>query len=295
MDCSKIAFAMVVGPNESDIAIDSLESIKFFYQNADIWILDDCTNDGTFFELQRWSEKNGSFLYRNKEPRGYFGLVNSVFYLLSIIANSGIKYAFVVKMDTDACILDTGLEEHSSRLFELYGPGMIGAYRIAANGTTRDFKRQRRNIFLDLIPIGFHRDKKSFRWGLPFYTPYFWKAIKKGYLPGEHVLGGIYILHSETVVELQKDGFLAAIPDKYRAMTIEEDLLVSMGVKGIGHSLIDINQNSNEIVAWIQYKSPLPLSANNLLSMGIMAVHPVKKGKQGDEARLLFKQQRRSG
>ncbi len=95
---------------------------------------------------------------------------------------------------SNACIFDNELEEHFSHLLELYDPSIIEAYRIAANVNISNFRHQRRNIFFALISIGFYKNKKSFRWGLPLYTSYSWKAVKKGYLPGEHVLDGIYVL-----------------------------------------------------------------------------------------------------
>ncbi|MFT5114903.1 MAG: hypothetical protein ACI8P9_004246 [Parasphingorhabdus sp.] len=49
---AKFAVIIAVGPNEQTIVIDILDSVRCYYPNADIWIMDDCTQDGTFELLQ---------------------------------------------------------------------------------------------------------------------------------------------------------------------------------------------------------------------------------------------------
>lgn len=287
MNNKKIAFMMVVGPNESRMAIESLDSIRYFYPNDDIWILDDCTNDGTFNHLKSWAEKNRAFINRNKKPNGYLGLVNSLFSLFLDILNSGIDYEIIIKMDTDAYILSSDLKKHIIDLFEENGPGMMGSYKFSPNGNTRDFKKQFRNIILDIIPIGIDKYRKSIRIGSSFIAPFFIKALKNGYLPGEHVLGGMYALHYKTLLGLKEIGFFNSVNKKYRGLTLE-DILISLGVKALGHKLIDINVNKNNPITWLQYKPPIPLEASEILRKGIMAVHPLKNNNQGNEFRAVF-------
>lgn len=87
-----VACARVVGPSEGLMAHDSLESDRAYYPNADIWIVDDCTTDGTYECLARWTVAFGARLLRISHSLRYVGLVNSVSRLSSVIAASGIFY-----------------------------------------------------------------------------------------------------------------------------------------------------------------------------------------------------------
>ena len=55
---------------------------------------------------------------------------------------------------------------------ESVGPGIVGAYRVAPSGVAREFGRIRRNMILDLLPVGLHKDRRSIRIGRPFWTAY---------------------------------------------------------------------------------------------------------------------------
>jgi alpha-glucuronidase len=59
-------------------------------------------------------------------------------------------------------------------------------------------------------------------------------------------------------------------------------LLVSIGVKAVGHALIDINDPvSCGIQTWLQYPPPFPLSAQEVVARRYLAIHPVKNTPEG--------------
>jgi hypothetical protein len=281
LDASRTVFVMVVGPGESEIALDSLDRIAAFEPEAEAWVLDDCTDDGTYEALVRWGRGHArSRILQNPESRGYRGIARSMFGMLSEIAAEPGVPGLVVKIDPDTCLLAPGVCDLMRGRLAAGGAGMVGAYRMSPTGAMREFGRIRRNMLLDLLPVGLHKDRQSVRVGRPYWAPFVSRARRNGYELGEHVLGALSGLHGATLRGLRDAGFLA-IPDDYRALTVEEDVLLGLGAKAIGHQLMDINADPAKPDVWIQFRPPVPIGADELLRRGIRAVHPVKMSADG--------------
>jgi hypothetical protein len=278
------------------MATDTLDAVSHYWPAANLWLLDDCTDDETFGAIEAWSRDHGAQLLRNPTPQGYHGLAQSVFTLYRAIAAHSVTVPtdFVLKLDPDACILGAELEHDLRSRFAANGPGIVGAYRVQADGRGREWRRQRRNMLLDLLlPIGPHKSWRALRIGRPYWAHYLRSARRNGYVFGEHVLGGAYAIHTSTVRALNASGFLD-IPARYRGLTVEEDVLLGLGAKAIGHGLIDIGTDLTRSPAWIQFRSPLPLAAETFLARGVRVVHPVKDSSDGAVMRTVFRQHRRS-
>ncbi len=284
LDASRAVFVMVAGPGESEIAVDSLDRIAAFEPEAEVWVLDDCTDDGTYEALVQWGRGHAqSRILRNPEPRGYRGIARSMFGMLSELAAERGVPGLVVKIDPDTCLLAPGVSDLMRARLATGGPragGIAGAYRMSPTGSMREFGRIRRNMLLDLLPIGLHKDRQSVRVGRPYWAPFVPRARGNGYEFGEHVLGALSGLHGATLRGLSDAGFLA-IPDDYRALTVEEDVLLGLGAKAIGHRLIDVNADPARPDVWIQFRPPVPIGADELTRRGIRAVHPVKMSADG--------------
>ncbi len=293
--CSpQVTFLMVVGPGEGTLATDTLEGIAACEPAATAWVLDDCTRDGTYEILERWAVGHpGTRVLRNPRPRGYRGIAGSFFSLLRAVAQEPRVPEIVLKVDPDTCIVAPGVVDLVRQRFAAVGPGISGAYRIGASGGRRHFGHLRRNMLLDLLPIGVHKDRRSLRVGLPFWTRYLRAARRHGYELGEHVLGALSAMHGETVGALRESGFLDSLPDDYRALTVEEDVLLGLGTKAVGHQLIDINTDPLDPRVWIQFRPPVPHDADALVERGILAVHPVKATPDGERMRAAFRARRR--
>ena len=289
----RVIFVMAVGPGEGKIAVDSLDSMAAFEPEAEAWILDDCTIDGTYDALVRWAADHPrSRVLRNPEPRGYRGIARSMFSLLSAIAAEPVTPGLVIKIDPDTCVIGPGLVDLIRRRLTADGPGIVGAYRVAANGSAREFRRIRRNMILDLMPGGLHKDRHSIRVGRPFWARYLAAARRNGYEFGEHVLGALSGIHGATLRALSDSGYFDRIPPRYRALTVEEDVLLGLATKAVGHQLLDINVDPARPDVWIQFRPPLPIDAAQLLQQGIRAVHPVKLSPEGETMRAEFKLRR---
>jgi len=283
-------FFMVVGPDEGVLAADTLDSIMACEPASDIWMLDDCTTDGTYELLNQWAAAHpGTRVLRNPTRRGYRGIATSVFSLLEAIAQQPPVPDLIIKVDPDTFLIATGTVDLMRRRFAEVGPGIVGPYRIGANGGARTFGRLRRNMLLDLLPLGVHKDRHSVRVGFPFWAGYLSAARRHGYEMGEHVLGALSGMHGDTLRAIHDSGFLAAIPDPYRALTVEEDVLLGLATKSVGHQLIDITHDPAEARVWIQFRPPIPQTASALLERHMLAVHPLKASAEGEAMRAALR------
>ena len=288
-----VAFGMAVGPGEGRMALDTLESVATFFPDATRWIVDDCTCDGTYELLGRWVATNGGHLLRNAFPRGYRGIASSFYALLATIARQEPTLDMAIKIDPDTCLLGGDLLARFRQRFAEYGPGMVGAYRVGAGGRPRVFGHIRRNMLVDLLlPVGPHKTWRSLRVGLPYWARFLARARSHGYVFGEHVLGALAAIHGDTLRALADSGFLQ-VPPRFRALTVQMDVLLGLGVRSVGHNLIDLDSAPPAPASvWLQFLPPIPVSADVLVERGILAVHPVKNTPEGDAMRDVFRRQR---
>jgi hypothetical protein len=285
---SHIAFAMVVGPGEAEIAIDTLEGILHFYPNAELWIRNDKSSDGTWEALDKWAKGKAVHLSRNPVIQGYHGIAKSFCDLLLAIVESGTTPEFVVKIDPDAVLLKRGLVEAFQAKFATLGPGLCGVYKIGADGGLRDTRMHFRDILMDSLPIGLGHDR-AIRWKLIFYFKHLIRALRHGYAIGENIQGGTMALHGRTLAALAESGFLA-VPTRYIGRLRFEDILLALGAKSVGHGLHSINDHPDKVVAWVRPGRLHGFTADELLDKGYFVVHPIKK--QDASLREAFRKNR---
>jgi hypothetical protein len=281
-----IAFLMLVGPGEAEMALDTLYHCLRLYPDASAFVREDATTDGTFDKLAGFATEHAPrvSLERNSQPEGYFGVAVSTFRAYDSLWNSHSDLEMIIELDPDTCVLRPGLVELARKRFAEHGPGIIGSYRISPSGGKRDFTPHRLSILRDLIPVGTDQKTKRRRLGFPFYMKYLPRAFLNGYQPGENVLAAFYILHGDTFRELGRRGFWRSTPPEGSRYLKMDDPLISLGAKYAGHKLIEMNQ-PGEISAWVQYKPPIPLTAEEIVEKGYMAVHPVKSNEEGKRLR----------
>lgn len=277
------AVVMVVGPSDAQLALRTLRVLLAVAPEVDIYLLDDCTSNGTFDALTSFAREHaGVSVERNSSPNGYHGIAHSVARLLRVAHSAG-RYDMVVKIDPDGMIIDGGYFDIVRARFLEFGPGVAGTFRLGPTGGPRRFRREWRQILADLMPLGPTRASgRSVRIGSVGFARHLPRALIHRYRLGEHVQGGVYALHRDTLIALTDSGYLAAIENGVIGMVWSDDLLLSLGVRSVGHSLIDINTDTTR--CWLQYRSPLPLAPEDIERLGLLALHPVKAGA-GDALR----------
>lgn len=186
-----VVFAMLVAPGEGEMAVDTLLRLVDLYPDTYALVLDDATQDGTYDRLCGLaSELRGRIVVdRNGQPEGTRGVAKSMFRAYRRIYYLWPDFRMVIKIDPDTCVLRSGLVELADRRFSRFGPGMIGSYRFAPSGAIRGHAMHTRAIMRDLVSFS----RPSFYFGRMI------RAMLHGYIPGHSVLGGLYILHGDTV------------------------------------------------------------------------------------------------
>jgi hypothetical protein len=283
-----LAFLMVVGPRESELAVDTLSHCLRLYPEAFALVRDDATSDGTFEALQRFAALHSTrvLLERNSQPNGYLGIAASLFQAFDSLWTKRPETKLIIRVDPDCCVLRAGLTELAAQKFAAHGPGQLGCYRVTPEGAVRDHGVHRKDMFRDLRLIGRDRQTNHLRLGFPFYFPYLLRAVSNGYRIGDHVLASFYVLHGDTFRALGRNGFWRSISARGSCHVKADDPLVSLGVQSVGHKLIDINNPaSGEVNIWVKFRAPLKPSAAQIVSHNYLAIHPVKSDKIGTELR----------
>ncbi len=268
-----VVFAMLVAPGEGEMAVDTLLRSLDLYPGAHALVLDDATQDGTYDRLCGLAcELPGRIVVeRNDYPEGSRGMAKSMFRTYRRIYDLWPDVRMVIKIDPDTCVLKTGLVELADRKFSRFGPGMIGSYRLSPTGAIRGHAVHTLAIMRDLIT--FSRPS--------FYFRRLIRAMLHGYIPGHSVLGGLYILHGDTVRAAARHNFLLAESARTLKLT-SEDAHVSMTVRAVGHSLIDINDPKHgEVPTWIVWRAADRCTSDQIKRNGYLAIHPVKNDAEG--------------
>lgn len=297
MTSAEIKFAVIisVGPNESDIALDTLDSLKHFYPHCDVWILDDGTHDGTYKKLRHWTKtQSGVHLFQNKKSNGFFFLTRSLAYLLSKVLDSHKDYEFILKIDTDTLFVKGGLDKMIAARFAEEGPGIVGNYRRNAYGKLRCYKKMRRKMMLDVLPVGYARKFKQVRVGEVSYLPYLQAAKKHGYRPGDNVFAACYAYHIDTVKHWNSNGYLEALLNLKPCLVFEDDVLMSVGAAAIGHKLIEMEPNHHERQhCWLEWGiSELSIPLEQVLAEDYCVLHPLKQVPGAMQMREYFREKR---
>lgn len=68
----------------------------------------------------------------------------------------------------------------------------------------------------------------------------------------------------------------------------QEDALMSLGVKSLGHALIHANQPPNPGILWTMHPGPLTVPVAHLRELGVQALHPCKNNPIGWAYRDAF-------
>lgn len=285
----RFAFFMPVGPGDGPMAIDTLESLFHFYPQADVWLVDDCTEDGTYPLLAQWcAGKPAVNLLRNPSFRTSYHLICGFAMAMQAILASHKPYAFVCRIDSDVFFTGPDLDALIARRLREEGPGAVGNYRLDVDGSRRDWSLFRKKIFLDLLPVGLAKESSMrLRIGWPRYLSYLVPALSKGYQPGENLYGPCYALDMQVIQALSSNGFWQRLSEPSPALLVEDDALVCLGVRAAGFPLIELEPDVTEPagrhpvsqkarIARLHYRELPTWSPEQTVMAGVAIIHPLE-------------------
>lgn len=239
-----LAYVLPVGPLcKVDFVRDTIDSIVFYDDSA--WII--CVDDSGQNVAERWSS-----LYKNLrvvKSAGKSGKGPGLFHVLAcgyghLCADELARLAGVVRLDTDALLIGSGLGDSIAKYFSgNREAGIIGSHKIASNGTVRDYSavaRRVKQLSSPVWPVRHPRRVSRDPRLLTNWLRFTWlvrKAIRNGYDPGEHCMGGAYVINPKLLATLQSCGLLST--RLFDHTGLEEDAIVAILSYAVGYRLAD--------------------------------------------------------
>jgi hypothetical protein len=227
-------------------------------------VIDDSRELGTWRRLARYREVD---LIRNWRRNGINHLVRSL--------RRGYRHALgrydfeaILKVDTDALITGSGVDEDILRFVRDHpNAGMIGS---------RSWRDRTDHVWRKVL------EDNQAMWG-----SYLRLAQAHGYVTGESVLGGAYVLSRACVATLGAKGYLnLQLTGDY----LSEDVMFSLLAQAAGFELKEFADRGQPFaLAW----RGLPMPPNQILAEGKKVVHSLKLDAEDLALRAVFARNRR--
>jgi hypothetical protein len=263
---------MPVGPN--DDAADTVESLLAYLKPPRvIVVIDDTGGRGTDMTGLARRSPDVVVLPAPPDSAGDRGG-------LWVKVASGMRHVvrhcafdLLLRFDADAVMLGAGLEEVVAQRFADLPERMLGSYRLGPDGATRDW-----------APAAALLRRESGLFGLRnpavrrLLRRLVAEASGRDYVPGEHPLGGAYVLAPELVRELDRREWLD-LPALGRSPVSEDHLFGLMAVAA-GFRIGDFGGPDDPFA--LRWKG-LPCGPEELLSRSKLVTHSVRYWADMDE------------
>jgi hypothetical protein len=281
----KVVVVIPVGPLGSNYAfqdiVDTISSVVH-YASADrrIIALDN------FSPLHLADRLKATFpellIIRMPRNYGYFGGLYKAVSLGLLYAYSAFDFQVLVKMDTDALMINRGLEDDAIHFLENNANvGQLGTHLVDGEGVAWP----RQQLMKHTSVAGWLKDREQCNRLRQLVV----KAQSHGYALGEHVLGGVSIFSPAFVDRLVQQGLL--LDDALSRSKLGEDHLWGLLCKAVGMDLGQFGSAESPMgVAW----RGLPCSPEELVSRGKKVIHSTRfwKGMTEEQIRQFFRLQR---
>lgn len=181
----------------------------------------------------------------------------------------------VLRLDADALMIGPGLGALAKAVFDADPRvGMLGAYRTGPDGGERDWSPAARLLARECSWRGL--DRPSMRRTLRRLRD---QATARGYLSGEHALGGAYLHSRAAVVAMSEKGWLE-LPVLARSH-LGEDHIFALLTRAAGFTIKDFGGPGQPLaLTW----RGLPAAPGQLLSEGKLVTHSVRSWRGMPEA-----------
>jgi hypothetical protein len=282
----RIGIVLPVGPNDGSAALDTLDSV-LCYAGASRVIV--CVDDtGGIDDFAKHAETLSDEIVVIPAPPqasgGYGGLWVKIAagYLWMLE-----RYApqVILRLDVDALLIGSGLAERAVDKFAADPKvGLIGSYRIAADGNIRDWSWGARMLRMESGLPGLRHPGLRAR-----HRKLLGLARPNGYIYGEHPLGGGYIHSLNLADDMRARGWWdipALAPSR-----LGEDMIMGLLAVAAGYRIADFGGPDDPVSErW----RGLPAHPDELLAKGKLLTHSVRfwEDLQEPEIRRIFRRAR---
>jgi hypothetical protein len=267
-----------VGPNDGQDAIDTLDSALQYTRSSRVVVVVDDTGGRDNFaqQAESMSEDITVIPAPPRAPGGHGGLWVKIAagyrWMLERFAPE-----VILRFDVDALFIGAGLADRAAEKFaEDPSIGLIGSYKIAANGNPRDWSWGARMLRIESGPLG-------------LCYPGMWAAQRRllrlarpnGYIYGEHALGGSYIHSLKLADDIHARGWWDM--PSLASSRLGEDMIMGLLTVAAGYRTADFGRPEDPMA--IQWRG-LPAHPEDLLSKGNLITHSVRSYGDIKEAEI---------
>jgi hypothetical protein len=279
----RVAVVLPVGPRDAEGALDTLASaLAYLDESRIIVVVDDTGGRGDFAQRAREMSQDVAVFPASALAHGTLGEL----WVKQAAAYQWLLERYepdlVMRLDSDALILGAGIEELAAREFAKDEKvGLLGSYRIRADGEPRDWSWPARRLRIEAGPRGLRDPARRGR-----LRELIALARQHGYVDGEHALGACYIHTFAAVAEIYAKGWFR---ETYFATSrLGDDHLMGLLTVAAGYRLADFGRPEDPIA--LTWKG-LPSHPDELLARKKLVTHSVKTWESLNEAEIrgIFK------
>jgi hypothetical protein len=273
-----IAVVIPAGPND-DVA-DTVDSVLRYTERPRLVVVVDDSGRDIRSRLKAASP-DVEVIVAPRHARGAFGGLYLKIAAGYRYAVSRFDFDVLLRLDADALVIGPGVAELAVRRFaDDPRTGMLGSYRIGPDGGVRSWVDAATTLCRECGVRGLDRPRMRGR-----LRSLFRDAVRNGYVPGEHALGGAYFHSAKAVNVIQQRGMLDL--SALRHSRLGEDHLFSLITVASGFRIADFGGPHDPLA--LKWKG-LPNAPAELLSRGKLVTHSVRSwGQVGErEIRRLF-------
>ncbi len=274
----RIAVVLPVGPNDTDGAFDTLASALYYLDQARVIVVVDDSGGHSGFG-SRARELSPDIVVLPAPPQAPGGLGGL---WVKIAAGYGWlleRYDpdIIVRLDADALIIGAGIEEYAAREFAKDPRvGLLGSYRISADGGLRDWSWPARRLHIEAGIRGFRHPRSRAR-----LRELIALARQHDYVDGEHALGGCYIHSRKAAADIQARGWFKET--SFAASKLGEDHIMALLTVAAGYRVADFGRPEDPMaLIW----KGLPSHPDDLLARKKLVTHSVRSWESLGEAEI---------
>lgn len=283
MSSARFAAVVPVGPGEIELkrALDLLDALATYEPDVALVVIADDSEDAS-----RWTAHLGTMPFeavvvpnpRNGRGDGWSdGLAAGLFAGYRSALESDVD--FIVKLDSDALVIAPFAKSLAAAFAGGERIGILGACRHTPLGAPRNVRHLARQLrgLTRPVRVRFDRRRRTFlinssltRRGRRI-AAIIGAARRRGYVLGEHCMGGSYAVSAGALSALDDSGDLE--PLGWLGTGLAEDVILAVSVSAHGYTLGDLA--GRDLPFGVQWRS-LPGDPPSLVEQGYSIIHPVK-------------------